>query len=626
MLIATLQALLTTAACFGLWRFVNALGGRGLTSRIIVAGFLLRALGGQLLFWISWLRLPVGRSLQLGNGFWFFALDGQAYLAFAGELLSKGVKAVLFADALYPSHIFVQCLTLFTAAFGVVASTAILLNCAAYVATCALIVRIAPPAAERARNFTLAAVAFGPATFLWSLQPLKDTFFLLLITAMIALGHEWQNLWRNANDVRRSIACAAAMCVTIYAIAGTRWYVGAVIAVASVVFLPLVANLPRPRLAATLVAIALVVALGEAFLIGGDSDVPTAVRQMFDPTEVFRGRVEKTADLLATARRGFDTTHGKTSILPGAALQPPPVRPKETSTPKRAAPPPATETIATPVDLPKPPPSVPTAATPTESAPQPVVAVATPPQRQPEIVAPPVVAEKREPIAPPPVETTPPPAAAPSVVVTAPPPVPTESTPPQSPAPVAVDTRAPEASPIPPPAVATTAPATPVRTRTAHHASPKTIAPAVAAVTPLPRNAIVVVVRPKPVPAAPVTLSLAAKITSGLAAMFLPRAIAQRAGLVQIGGGRGFWLFADADTLVFDLVILTAFGYCAHRLARDRRRATPLFILVALIFFAICGPLTYAVTNFGTLFRLRQMLYVLAALLPITLARPERAR
>jgi len=108
--------------------------------------------------------------------------------------------------------------------------------------------------------------------------------------------------------------------------------------------------------------------------------------------------------------------------------------------------------------------------------------------------------------------------------------------------------------------------------------------------------------------------------------MFLPRAVAQRAGLVQIGGGRGFWFFADADTLVFDLVILTAFGYCARRLARDRRRATPLFILVALIFFAICGPMTYTVTNFGTLFRLRQMLYVLAALLPITLDRPERAR
>ena len=33
------------------------------------------------------------------------------------------------------------------------------------------------------------------------------------------------------------------------------------------------------------------------------------------------------------------------------------------------------------------------------------------------------------------------------------------------------------------------------------------------------------------------------------------------------------------------------------------------------------GPLLYVVNNFGTLFRLRQMLYLLAAILPVTRAR-----
>ena len=31
----------------------------------------------------------------------------------------------------------------------------------------------------------------------------------------------------------------------------------------------------------------------------------------------------------------------------------------------------------------------------------------------------------------------------------------------------------------------------------------------------------------------------------------------------------------------------------------------------------------YAVSNFGTLFRLRQMVYLLTVLLPLTLARPQ---
>jgi hypothetical protein len=100
--------------------------------------------------------------------------------------------------------------------------------------------------------------------------------------------------------------------------------------------------------------------------------------------------------------------------------------------------------------------------------------------------------------------------------------------------------------------------------------------------------------------------------------MFVPRAIAQPFGLVRIGGGRGFWLFADADTLVFDFVILFAFGYCIRLLVRRQLRVTPLFILVVLVFAAIAGPMIYSVANFGTMFRLRGMVFVLAALLPLT--------
>lgn len=106
--------------------------------------------------------------------------------------------------------------------------------------------------------------------------------------------------------------------------------------------------------------------------------------------------------------------------------------------------------------------------------------------------------------------------------------------------------------------------------------------------------------------------------------MFLPRTIAQPLGLVRIGGGRGFWFFADADTLVFDVVVFAALGACAWLLVRRRRRATPLFLLVLLLFVGMTTPMIYTVTNFGTMFRLREMLLVLAALLPLTLDLPER--
>src|SRR6476659_2594123 len=98
-MIVALQILLTAIACAGLWRLWSWLDGRGKASLIISIGFLIRMLAGQILFWISWLRLPIARSLQLGNGFWFFATDGPGYLSYADELIGKGVAATLSITA-----------------------------------------------------------------------------------------------------------------------------------------------------------------------------------------------------------------------------------------------------------------------------------------------------------------------------------------------------------------------------------------------------------------------------------------------------------------------------------------------------------------------------------------------
>src|SRR5438270_2007909 len=327
MTIAILQTLFAALACYGLWRCCRAVaaddGTRGTASRIITAGFIIRALGSQVLFWISWLRLPVARSLQLGDGFWFFAVDGQWYLNYARDLLAHGPKAIVFISANYASRIFTQWFTVFAGAFGTVASTGILFNCFLYLATCALILRIAPRN-DRARHCALAAIAFGPATILWSLQLLKDTFFVFLIVAMVAIWSEWQKLWRG-DVLRRALSiavCAAAMWYAVYAIAGTRWYAGAIVAGVSFLFLALVANLPRPRLAGSAIAVLLFLLLGQAFLLGGYFHLPLPVRDALDVRTFLHPRVEtETAKLvLTTARHGFETTPGNTAIIPGRAL------------------------------------------------------------------------------------------------------------------------------------------------------------------------------------------------------------------------------------------------------------------------------------------------------------------
>src|SRR5882672_9719718 len=106
MTLPLIQIVLAAAGCFGLWRLWLVCSGRGRIRLIITAGFLIRALLGQALYWISFLHLPLARSLQLGNGFWFFAVDGPGYLDYALTLIESGPKAILFVSSGFKSHLY----------------------------------------------------------------------------------------------------------------------------------------------------------------------------------------------------------------------------------------------------------------------------------------------------------------------------------------------------------------------------------------------------------------------------------------------------------------------------------------------------------------------------------------
>jgi hypothetical protein len=88
---------------------------------------------------------------------------------------------------------------------------------------------------------------------------------------------------------------------------------------------------------------------------------------------------------------------------------------------------------------------------------------------------------------------------------------------------------------------------------------------------------------------------------------------------MRVGGGRGFWLMVDADTLVFDAALLGAFFWAIRARARG-----PLFVMLAVLFVMTALPMVYVVNNFGTLFRLRGMLYLLAALVPVAVERERQ--
>lgn len=96
--------------------------------------------------------------------------------------------------------------------------------------------------------------------------------------------------------------------------------------------------------------------------------------------------------------------------------------------------------------------------------------------------------------------------------------------------------------------------------------------------------------------------------------MLLPRAAGESLGLFHIGGGRGFLWLTDVDTLLFDLALILSLFIIGTHFRAARR--DPLFWMLVALTLLIGIPLAYTVTNFGTLFRLRETVYLGVILAP----------
>jgi hypothetical protein len=695
----------------------------------IAAGFAVRALLGAALFWISYLHLPIARSLQKGDGLWFFAVDAFQYYPQALGLAKAGVWTIITFDRTVAAVAFVQAFGTAILLFGRVASVALVLNAFCYLGAMWILVRSSAQndRARIAARIAVIAISFSPTFILWSLQPLKDTMFQFLVVAFIAACAAWQRVWISSTHGGRAAAFGAAMAAALYLLSALRWYFAFMVLLAATAFAILVAfRAPRRKAVSFAAAALMLFVLSRAFLFGAGPYVPPPLHDALTPTangHAIAGVASMMGDRVEHAREGFERSGGATQIGLGGNLakldakaapagkgespDPPRTAAESHSKPEtearlspddvarakqssqqapRSAQTPAAETTAQPASKKTNVPSVSTTTAPIDArsstAPGPNRSPAAGPAQLPVIplkhssarvpvqisdLAPahsqapaPAALQTSGPVQPPseaaPSHTTPP---APSHTTS---PAPSHTTPPAPshtppPAPSHAPSPAPSHTPPLPPvhaagsvpsaAASETQPtsvntgvadATPksaphrihqrvaARKKTTKPATAAETSPAIAvpapATTPAPPPPAVIPNAPAPQAAEQpivVPASRLARFAAGTAAVLVPRALGQRAGLFAIGGGKGLWWFSDLDTIVFDLVAL--FAVClTWRWLRAASLRNPMFWLVAALTILIAVPLVYTVTNFGTLLRLREMIYLGLLLIPLALA------
>jgi hypothetical protein len=556
-----IQCFLLILAGFGLFRLWRATHSSSRwINNLIAAGLLARALFGQLLFWISYLRLPFARSMQMGNGFWFFGSDGALeYFPTAAALAHSGLRAIIEYPTSAASVGFVKVLALTILLFGAVGSVALVLNLFCYLGIMVIIVRWGErePRARLASTIAIAALSLSPACFLWSLQPLKDTFFQFIVIAFIAACAAWQRTWAVAGaPLREALWSGTTMVVTLLAIAAVRWYFAFALLAAMTMFLFLVAITFGGRKTISFSSSAvLLVLLSRAFLFGGGAYVPPAINRALSPSTAIGEIAHLPSSILAyveTTRAGFDLVGGRTSIHLGPRFV-------------KADAAPATNAGSSKV-------------------------ASVPPVPAP--VAPAVAAIRSAPAAKP--EPKPSKAAAKTA-----------------------------AAPKPSTAIPVIAPATAKIEPTAS-ARPAAIETTVVRTTSSPIQTAATRSAGKAGAARPVMVrdTITSRLVTGVAAVVLPRSLGQQLGLFQIGGGQGMFWFTEVDTILFDFIILCAVIAVASHGHLSWRN--PLLWLLGVITVLAGVPLGYVITNYGTLFRLRAMVFIGLALIPLALATSVR--
>lgn len=315
MIVPLVQLCLTAIACGLLFVAVRAFRSDRIVSMLVAIGFLARAITGQALFWISYLHLPFLTRLQAGDGFWFYAADGRKYFRYVAEAARYGLTLNPNVDGGGYTHF----LILFGLLFGVVASMALLMNLAAYLGTCAIVVKLAGEHVRVAR-VAIAAIVFSPSSILWSTQPLKDVLFLFLFALFVAVVATWIRAWhREKHAMLHGILMSLALLAVSCMIAGIRWYYAlALFAISAPLLFIASLRTRRPLQAILLLIVMYGGVLAGAVQVSGNYLPPPIRAWITSPlTSNARQAPVMLAWIIDGARISFDRLDGGTKILPG---------------------------------------------------------------------------------------------------------------------------------------------------------------------------------------------------------------------------------------------------------------------------------------------------------------------
>jgi hypothetical protein len=251
-----------------------------LLGRLVLAGAVAHAVAVAVVFGVSWLDLPFLAAHHSGDGFWHLGSDARDYYRLAAKGVTEGLHTIR-RDV--PSSPFILAIAAWMRLFGVNPLSPLLLNLAAYIITCVMLVRVArkeqagvpgiPGAPDAAIAVPVFALSASPVLLLCSTQIMKDMVFACAIAVtLLAIRSSFRQIAAasasaEGNPLRAIAPRLLWLWLGVAAIAGIRPYyaifITAALALTGGVF---VARSPRrrrlPLTALNTIALVLVAWLG----------------------------------------------------------------------------------------------------------------------------------------------------------------------------------------------------------------------------------------------------------------------------------------------------------------------------------------------------------------------------
>ena len=197
---------------------------------IVAIAMLVRTALGLALFWISYLRLPVAESLQLGGGFWQVFQDATG--TYQNAAWAAETHQLFSLDHALAAPVFLNVTTVWMMVVGISPAAGLYLNLCLYTLLVVLIVRFFAPVNDWRRDLpcivSVTGYSFMPAILIHSTQPVKEELAYVLV-AVLCLGTLTlvRVLRQRAMTPQARAAGAAAgamLAIALFGMAGVRWY------------------------------------------------------------------------------------------------------------------------------------------------------------------------------------------------------------------------------------------------------------------------------------------------------------------------------------------------------------------------------------------------------------------